>query len=278
MTSNVEHGPRTAVPAGLVGVATFLLAALCFGQTAGLRSDWTEFHRTNMERLNPYETVLNVKNVRRLALKWSFKASPNVYSSPAVVNGVVYFGSEDDGVYAISARTGTLVWSHYTNSIVDSSPAVANGVVYIGSVDDKVYATKGYKTETMWLYDGRSNVPHITKKDRPLTPEHCAEFEECFGADPNGRAKRRSNDSKEDRWHCFSIDEVKNRDFKIDSLKWLKDDLLDGGDEVLEPDELATDALAELESAITELKLLTKMLENGDEASPLAESVETARS
>jgi type I restriction enzyme M protein len=32
-----------------------------------------------------------------------------------------------------------------------------------------VFFTKGYATETTWIYDCRSNVPGITKKDRPLT-------------------------------------------------------------------------------------------------------------
>ena len=33
-----------------------------------------------------------------------------------------------------------------------------------------VFFTKGYPTETVWIYDARTNVPGITKKDRPLTP------------------------------------------------------------------------------------------------------------
>ncbi|MCA1600659.1 MAG: hypothetical protein LC776_03090, partial [Acidobacteria bacterium] len=36
----------------------------------------------------------------------------------------------------------------------------------------------------------RSNVPGITKKDRPLAPAHFAEFEKCYGTDPNGKSKR----------------------------------------------------------------------------------------
>ena len=134
-----------------------------------------------------------------------------------------------------------------------------------GTKTNVIFFTKGYKTETMWLYDGRSNVPHITKKDRPLTPEQFAEFEKCYGADPNGRTKRKPTDSKEDRWRRFSIDEVKGRDFKIDSLKWLKDDTLDDGDEVLEPEELATDAIAELQAAVEELTTIITLLENGAE-------------
>ena len=37
-----------------------------------------------------------------------------------------------------------------------------------GTKTNVIFFTKGYPTETMWIYDGRSNVPHITKKDRPL--------------------------------------------------------------------------------------------------------------
>jgi type I restriction enzyme M protein len=96
-----------------------------------------------------------------------------------------------------------------------------------GTKTNVIFFTKGYKTETMWVYDGRTNVPHITKKDRPLTPEHFAEFEKCFGSDPNGRSKRKESDSKEGRWRWFAIEEIKKRDYKIDSLKWLKDESLD---------------------------------------------------
>ncbi|HMP59638.1 MAG TPA: N-6 DNA methylase, partial [Gemmatales bacterium] len=53
-----------------------------------------------------------------------------------------------------------------------------------------VFFTKGAKTERTWIYDGRTNVEGITKKVRPLTSEHCAEFEKCYGADADGRAKR----------------------------------------------------------------------------------------
>jgi len=141
-----------------------------------------------------------------------------------------------------------------------------------GTKTNVIFFTKGYKTETMWLYDGRSNVPHITKKYRPLTSEHFAEFEKCFGADPNGRAKRKTSDSKEDRWRSFSIDEVKNRDFKIDSLKWLKDESLDDGDDVLEPEELVTDAIADLQFAVEDLNKVLALLENGTDPSTEVES------
>ena len=135
-----------------------------------------------------------------------------------------------------------------------------------GTKTNVIFFTKGYKTEHLWVYDARSNVPHITKKDRPLTPEHFAEFEKCYGADPYGRARRNSGNSKEDRWRTFTIDEIKNRNYKIDSLKWLKDESLDDGDSLLEPEELATDAIAELQAAVEELTTIVALLENGTDA------------
>ena len=54
-------------------------------------------------------------------------------SSPAVANGVVYVGSDDNNVYALNATTGAKLWSYTTGGDVVSSPAVVNGVVYVGS-------------------------------------------------------------------------------------------------------------------------------------------------
>lgn len=131
-----------------------------------------------------------------------------------------------------------------------------------GTKTNVIFFTKGKSTDTTWVYDGRSNVPHITKKDRPLAAEHFAEFEKCFGTDPLGRAERRPSDSAEDRWRCFDIEEVKKRDYKIDSLKWLKDERLDDDDEFQEPEELATFAIAHLEEAVSNLRVLLEGLEN----------------
>jgi eukaryotic-like serine/threonine-protein kinase len=70
---------------------------------------------------------------------WSYATGEIMDSSPAVANGVVYVGG-DFNVYALNAITGVKLWSYTTGSFVNSSPAVANGVVYVGSQDDKVYA------------------------------------------------------------------------------------------------------------------------------------------
>src|SRR3990172_5507082 len=66
-----------------------------------------------------------------------------VKSTPAVVDGVVYVGSDNSLVYALNASDGVQLWNFTTTrsfGTVESSPAVANGVVYVGSFDGRIYA------------------------------------------------------------------------------------------------------------------------------------------
>ncbi|MFE5331308.1 protein kinase [Embleya sp. NPDC056575] len=84
----------------------------------------------------PPSTATSTSTVR----PWRFTTGDAVLSSPAVVNGVVYIGSQDKNVYAIDATTGTKKWAYTAGSGVDPSPAVAGGLVYVGSDDKNVYA------------------------------------------------------------------------------------------------------------------------------------------
>ena len=135
-----------------------------------------------------------------------------------------------------------------------------------GTKTNVIFFTKGYPTERTWVYDGRTNVPGITKKERPLTEAHFAEFERCYGPDPNGRAKRDPADSAQDRWRPFHVSELAAHGYKVDSLKWLRDEGLGNGDELPEPALLAGEAIAELEAAVEDLQRIVAMLEDGNGA------------
>lgn len=123
-----------------------------------------------------------------------------------------------------------------------------------------VFFAKGKPTETVWIYDARTNVPGITKKDRPLVPAHFAGFETCFGLDPIGQGKRRPEDSAEGRWMPFAIGEVRKREFKLDGFKWLKEDSAEDSDELSDPEDLAAEAMAELKDVFGELEQVLKLL------------------
>lgn len=121
-----------------------------------------------------------------------------------------------------------------------------------------IFFQKGHPTENVWIFDARSNVPGITKKDRPLSAEHFAEFEKYYGGDPNGQSKRRDL-GPEGRFRKFHISEIKDRDYKLD-VTWLKDDSLEDADDLPEPQELAAKAIEELTAAVAELKKIVKEL------------------
>jgi type I restriction enzyme M protein len=126
-----------------------------------------------------------------------------------------------------------------------------------------IFFTKGYATDDVWIYDARTNVPGITKKDRPLTPDHFAEFERCYGRDPNGRGRRKVTDSKDDRWRSFDITEVKERDFKLDGFRWLKEESLEDSDDLLDPEELANEIIEQLAAAMKGLTAIIQLLDSG---------------
>jgi hypothetical protein len=75
-----------------------------------------------------------------------------VFSSPAVVGGVVYVGSFDSKVYALNASSGAFIWSYTTGGAVSSSPAVVGGVVYVGSTEGNVYALNATDGVKLWSY------------------------------------------------------------------------------------------------------------------------------
>jgi outer membrane protein assembly factor BamB len=74
-------------------------------------------------------------------IKWKFETGLQIKSSPAIADdGTIYFGSRDRIFYAVTPE-GKLKWSFATEGWVDSSPAIApDGTVYFGSWDKKFYA------------------------------------------------------------------------------------------------------------------------------------------
>jgi outer membrane protein assembly factor BamB len=73
-------------------------------------------------------------------------------SSPAVVDGKVYFGSGDGKLYALDAETGAIKWRFVTHGVVHASPAVADGTVYFGSWDTFFYAVDAATGQEKWRF------------------------------------------------------------------------------------------------------------------------------
>ncbi len=74
-------------------------------------------------------------------------------SSPAVVDGKVYFGARNSQkVYCLDITNGHEIWAHTTGGWVDSSPTVVDGKVFVGSDDEKLYCLDANDGIELWTY------------------------------------------------------------------------------------------------------------------------------
>ncbi len=122
-----------------------------------------------------------------------------------------------------------------------------------------IFFQKGLPTENVWIFDARSNVPGITKKDRPLSELHFAEFEQAYGADPAGQS-RRKDAGPGGRFRKFHISEIKDRDYHLD-IPLLKDESLEDADDLPEPQDLAAEAITELEAVVDDLREIVALID-----------------
>jgi type I restriction enzyme M protein len=114
-----------------------------------------------------------------------------------------------------------------------------------------MFFRKGLPTEETWIYDLRTNIEKVTK-GHPLTDDYFRDFEECYNQKPR---------KESERFKRFTRKEIENRDYNLDII-WLKDSSCDSGN-LLEPSELANEAIAHLETALNSLNDLVSKLGNG---------------
>lgn len=85
-------------------------------------------------------------------VKWTFHTGGEVVSSPAIVDSVVYVGSNDGNLYAIDQQTGSQKWKFSTEARINSSPAVDHGTVYFNSYDGNFYALDAATGKPRWKF------------------------------------------------------------------------------------------------------------------------------
>ena len=117
---------------------------------------WQQFNfEPGLTGYNPFESVLNPTNVGSLTVKWS-TPTDNMTSQPVIANGVLYLGTQSEGVYAYDAGTGTLLWNHATEGLTRTS-AVANGVVYVPGL--ALYALDANTGALIWQVEDAGQLP-----------------------------------------------------------------------------------------------------------------------
>lgn len=85
-----------------------------------------------------------------LSMKWRFKTQGKIRSTPATADGLVFIGSEDGNLYAVSATTGLMKWKLQIGGDISSSPALVGSVVLIVGGDQSLYAVDRSDGHIIW--------------------------------------------------------------------------------------------------------------------------------
>ena len=104
-------------------------------------------------------------------LAWKFKAGSGV-ASPTISDGVAYFASRDNHLYAVDAQSGVERWRFKAHGRPQEqrggyegsglySPAVSDGVVYVGSNNTYLYAIDVQSGQEKWKFKTAGGWPLV---------------------------------------------------------------------------------------------------------------------
>jgi type I restriction enzyme M protein len=128
--------------------------------------------------------------------------------------------------------------------------ALADGIFYAQGVKTNVLffqrgTTRRATRKAVWIYDMRTNMPSFGKRI-PLTPSTFKPSGSAMGMTRTGTAARRSGE--EGRFRCFTREQITKRGENLD-LSWLRDESLQSGDDLPEPEVIATEIMEKLRIA-----------------------------
>lgn len=90
-----------------------------------------------------FETELEefeVVKTRKMDRHFRIGDGGSVMASPALHDGVVYFGSADNYVYALDVESGKELWRFRAHGQIFSTPAISGNMLFVGSYDKNIYA------------------------------------------------------------------------------------------------------------------------------------------
>lgn len=120
---------------------------------------------------------------------------------------------------------------------------------------DRKPASENPWTETLWIYDLRTNK-HFTLKQNPLRLEDLQDFIQCYN--PENRHDRKETE----RFKSYTYDELMQRDKVNLDIFWLRDESLEDTENLPEPDVIAQEIVENLEAALEQFNTIYQGLES----------------
>ena len=161
--------------AALVGILTlcwFIPIAFAAAEIDGDRltqaekepGNWMTYHGTYKSWHYSPLAQIDAGNVKKLTEVWSHVASRvnrGLQGFPLVVDGVLYYSSPYNQIYALNGASGKLLWTYkqklnedvvarQTHSPYNRGIAAGYGNIYIGTLDGKLAAIDATTGELRW--------------------------------------------------------------------------------------------------------------------------------
>ncbi len=73
-----------------------------------------------------------------------------VHGGPKIVDGKVYFGAFDGGLYCLNAKDGSKIWTFQTKGKIYSSPAISGGKIYFVNFESKLFCISQNTGKLVW--------------------------------------------------------------------------------------------------------------------------------
>ena len=213
---------------GIVGEAPPVAKDVTYERILNARSEpqnWLTYYGAyDGQRYSPLDQI-NKENVKQLAPAWAFqcgsvglhsgKSTYSFEASPIVVDGIMFVSGWDGWVWALDARTGSLLWQYrhaipYDVSLccgnVNRGCAVADGMVFVTTLNAHVIALDAETGKKIWdktygdVRAGESaTVAPLAVKDMVIVGSSGGEF------GVRGHADAFKRETGEHVWRCYMV-------------------------------------------------------------------------
>jgi len=110
--------------------------------------------------VNPAHTnVYPAPAAKNGTLQWKFPIGDTY--SPCISDGIIYVGTTDGFLYALSTETSRqerVIWRYQTGDEIKSTPCVVDGIVYFGSRDYTFYALDAQDGTLIWRFETEDRI------------------------------------------------------------------------------------------------------------------------
>ncbi len=127
-------------------------------------NDWVMYHGTYKSWHYSALDQINSSNIKQLQLAWMHNpgSSPHggIQSFPLAIDGLVYYTTANDQIWAVNGATGAFLWTFKPNvdedwentitTVYNRGLAAAYGNLYIGTVDGRLIAIDAKSGKQTW--------------------------------------------------------------------------------------------------------------------------------